>query len=206
MTILSEKELISFGAIEKIDGEENMGQYPYSITRATYEKHDDDPSGVRLYGGIGIYYPVENESLLRVDENTGTIEFDSYDGTYRLRKLSEEDFKWFSLYSIPLSPQMMEDIMEKDNEVGVEESVEGFSNAKTGEVVAIAYTVKNLGRFFRRNGKWEAGEDFAGSLDDTTVTPIAIKGAQELISKWDLKEKLTEADLDSYASPQEDTE
>lgn len=209
MALISEEVLFpSTGVIEKTSGEDT---YTLPVLEAIYLTYggdnDEKESGLLVRGGRGMFYPVAKDAL-SVDEAKGTIEFSSYDGTYVIRKFQESDSEWFS-NGIPLTPQMMEEIMAKDEEVGVEQSVEALSDPESGEVVAVVYDVENLGTFFRIDGKWVAATpEQADKFDGSNIIDIEYDKAQELVDMWDAGDTILEGELAPYAKAdsEEDTE
>lgn len=191
------------GVLEKLSGE-NTFKAP--IYRALYEEFggdgDENQSGIVPIGASGISYPVDKE-MITTNPDNGTIEFSSYDGTYKIRKFQESDSEWF-LFGLPLEPKMMEDIMAKDEQVEMEQSVEALTNPDSGELVAVIFTVADLGTFARSDGKWvPMNPEEADKYDGSNITDIKPDMWKDLVDKFDAGDKMTESDLEAYAAPEE---
>lgn len=199
MALISEEVIFeTSGVVEKLSGE-NQGKF--SIFDAVYFVYggDDDEtdSGILVRGGRGTFYPIADSELVTATE--GTIEFSAFDGTYRIRKFTEEDSSLLTNYGITLTPQMMEEMMAIDEQVGLEQSVEALTN-DSGELVAVVFNVVGLGVFFRVDEKWEpATPEMSETYDGSTITDIDYDKSAGLVERWDAEEKLTEADLADYA-------
>jgi hypothetical protein len=191
------------GVLEKLSGENT---FKASIYRAIYEEFggdgDENQSGIQPIGASGIRYPVDKE-MITTNPDNGTIEFSSYDGTYAIRKFQESDSEWF-LYGLPLEPKMMEDIMAKDEQVEMEQSVEALTNPDSGELVAVIFTVNDLGIFARSNGKWvPMNSEEADKYDGSNITDIKVDMWGDLVAKFDAGQKMNETDLEAYAALEE---
>lgn len=204
MTDISSEIIFSTpGVLEKLSGE-NMYKAP--IYRALYQEfsgdQDENQSGILPVGASGIRYPVDRE-MITTNPDNGTIEFSSYDSTYVIRKFQESDSEWF-LFGLPLEPKMMEDIMAKDEEVDMEQSVEALTNPDSGELVAVVFTVAGLGAFYRSENKFlPMNPEEADKYDGSNIIDIKASMWKDLVDKWDAGEKLSESDLETYAIPEE---
>lgn len=198
MALISEEVIFgTAGVIEKLSGE-NQDKFPlFDVVQFVYEGDDDEAdSGILVRGGRGMFYPVDPELVTKTE---GTIEFAAFDGTYRIRKFTEEDSALLTGYGITLTPQMMEEMMAIDEQVGLEQAVEALSN-DAGDVMAIVFTVAELGMFFRTDGKWvPATAEKSEEYDNTEITDIDILKAKDLVARWDAGDKLTKTDLAEYA-------
>lgn len=198
MALISEKVIFETpGVIEKLSGE-NQEKFPiFDAVQFVYGGDgDDDDSGILVRGGRGMFYPVDPEL---VTETEGTIEFAAFDGTYRIRKFTEADSALITGYGLTLTPQMMEEMMALDEQVGVEQSVEALTN-DADELVAVVFDVVGLGTFFRKDGKWiPATPEMSEEYDGSEITDIEPDKAKDLVDRWDAGDKLTKADLTEYA-------
>ncbi len=198
MALISEEVIFGTpGVIEKISGE-NQGKFPlFDVVQFVYEGDDDEAdSGILVRGGRGMFYPVDPELVKKTD---GTIEFAAFDGTYRIRKFTEEDSAMLTGYGLTLTPQMMEEMMAIDEQVGLEQAVEALSN-DAGDVTAVVFTVTGLGTFFRNESKWvPATPEMSEEYDGSEITDIDVDKAGDLVNRWDAGDKLTTADLAEYA-------
>lgn len=161
-----------------------------------------------VLGGTGLpmVYPTPRDAI-RGSEEEGKIEFSSYGNEYVLRNFTEEDSEWFTGFGLPLSPEMMEEIVAKDETVGVSQAVEALTDEESGKLLTVVYDVENLGTFFRIDGEWKMGTpEIAEEYDGAVVTPVKYEKATELVEKFDAGEDMTEKDLDEYAAPEEDDE
>lgn len=164
-----------------------------------------------VLGGTGLpmVYPTPRDAI-KGSEEEGKIEFSSYGNEYVLRNFTEEDSEWFTGFGLPLSPEMMEEIVAKDEMVGVDQSVDALTD-ESGELVGILYNVINLGTFSRIDGKWKAGA-VEGSEEREeespfTVTPVSLQKAKELVERFDAGETITEEELDKdYADTEAESE
>jgi hypothetical protein len=199
MSLISEEVIFeSPGVLEKLTGE-NAGD-KHSILDAVqfvYGGEDDESdSGILVRGGRGMFYPTDPELVTKTD---GTIEFSAFDGTYQIRKFNEEDSSLLTGYGITLTPQMMEEMMALDEEVGLDQSVEALTN-EAGELTAVVFDVAGMGTFFRTEGKWvPATAEESAKYDGATITDIEIDRAKELVERYDAGDKITEAELADYA-------
>jgi len=179
MALISEEVIFGTpGVIEKLSGE-NQSKFPlFDVVQFVYEGDDDEAdSGILVRGGRGMFYPVDPEL---VNKTEGTIEFAAFDGTYRIRKFTEDDSALLTGYGLTLTPQMMEEMMAIDEQVGLEQAVEALSN-DAGDVTAVVFTVGGLGTFFRNEGKWvpatpEMSEEYDGSeITDNNLAEYAVE-------------------------------
>jgi hypothetical protein len=199
MSLISEEVIFETpGVIEKLTGE-NAGD-KHSLLDAVqfvYGGEDDESdSGILVRGGRGMFYPTDPELVTKTD---GTIEFSAFDGTYQIRKFNEEDSSLLTGYGITLTPQMMEEMMALDEQVGLDQSVEALTN-EAGEVTAVVFDVAGMGTFFRTEGKWApATAEESAKYDGATTTDIEIDRAKELVERYDAGDKITEAELADYA-------
>lgn len=193
----------------------NTGDYPFerpftSTIYVEFGEGSEDSDYLFMTGsGIPMVYPVASDAI-RGSEEEGKIEFSSYGNEYVLRNFIEEDSEWFTGFGLPLSPQMMEEIVAKDETVGVEQSVEALTDA-SGEMIGILYIVENLGVFSRIDGEWKAGAVEGAEQreedDEITSTPIKYSKAKELVERFDAGETITEEELDKdYADEAAETE
>lgn len=182
-------------------------QFERPFTQVIHVQHVEgveDEDYLYLVGsGIPMTYPTPRDAI-QGSEGEGKIEFSSYGNNYELRNFTEEDSDWFTGFGLPLSPKMMEEIVAKDAEVGVSQSVEAITD-ESGELVGVIYTVENLGSFSRVDGEWKAGaaEGDEERDDDITLvgTPIKYLKAAELVERFDAGETITEKEIDeNYAS------
>ena len=198
MALISEEVIFNTpGVIEKLSGE-NQDKFPlFDVVQFVYEGDDDEAdSGILVRGGRGMFYPVDPELVTKTE---GTIEFAAFDGTYRIRKFTEDDSALLTGYGLTLTPQMMEEMMAIDEQVGLEQAVEALSN-DAGDVTAVVFTVAELGTFFRTDGKWvPATAEKSEEYDGSEITDIDILKAKDLVARWDAGDKLTKTDLAEYA-------
>jgi hypothetical protein len=190
----------------------DTGDYPFerpftSIIHVSYDKTSPDRDYLFLTGsGMPISYPTSFDAL-RGSQVEGKIEFSSYGNEYVLREFTEEDSEWFTGFGLPLSPEMMEEIMAKDETLGISQAVEALTD-DNGDLVGLLYVVNNLGTFSRVSGEWKLGstdgtqegeEDFS-----FTSTSIDLRKAKELVEKYDAGEEINEGDLKTYAAEEEE--
>jgi hypothetical protein len=198
MALVSEDVIFGTpGVIEKISGE-NQDKFPlFDVVQFVYEGDDDEAdSGILVRGGRGMFYPVDPELVKKTE---GTIEFAAFDGIYRIRKFTEDDSALLTGYGLTLTPQMMEEMMAIDEQVGLEQAVEALSN-DAGDVTAIVFTVTGIGTFFRNESKWvPATPEMSEEYDGSEITDIDVDKAADLVSRWDAGDKFTKADLAEYA-------
>jgi hypothetical protein len=198
MALISEEVIFGTpGVIEKLSGE-NQDKFPlFDVVQFVYEGDDDESdSGILVRGGRGMFYPVDPELVTKTD---GTIEFAAFDGTYRIRKFTEDDSALLTGYGLTLTPQMMEEMMAIDEQVGLDQAVEALSN-DSGDVTAVVFSVVGLGTFFRNEGKWvPATPEMSEEYDGSEITDIDVDKAKDLVARWDAGDKLTAADLAEYA-------
>jgi hypothetical protein len=198
MALISEDVIFGTpGVIEKLSGEDQIKFPIFDAVQFVYEGDDDEAdSGILVRGGRGMFYPVDPEL---VKETNGTIEFAAFDGTYRIRKFTEEDSALLTGYGLTLTPQMMEEMMAIDEQVGLEQAVEALSN-DAGDVTAVVFTVTGLGTFFRTDGKWTpATPEMSEEYDGSEITDIDYDKSADLVSRWDAGDKITKTDLADYA-------
>lgn len=200
MSLISEEVIFETpGVIEKLTGENAGDIHPLlDVVQFVYGGEDDESdSGILIRGGRGMFYPIADSEL--VTKTDGTIEFSAFDGTYLIRKFTEEDSSLLTGYGITLTPQMMEEMMALDEQVGLDQSVEVLTN-EAGELTAVVFDVSGLGTFFRSEGKWvPATPEEAAKYDGATTTDIEIDRAKELVERYDAGDKITEAELVDYA-------
>lgn len=198
MALISEEVIFGTpGVIEKLSGAD-QDKFPlFDVVQFVYEGDDDESdSGILVRGGRGMFYPVDPELVTKTE---GTIEFAAFDGTYRIRKFTEEDSALMNGYGLTLTPQMMEEMMAIDEQVGLDQAVEALSN-DSEDVTAVVFSVAGLGTFFRTEGKWTpATPEMAEEYDGSEITDIDVDKAKELVARWDAGDKLTKADLAEYA-------
>lgn len=198
MALISEEVIFGTpGVIEKLSGAD-QDKFPlFDVVQFVYEGDDDESdSGILVRGGRGMFYPVDPELVTKTE---GTIEFAAFDGTYRIRKFTEEDSALMNGYGLTLTPQMMEEMMAIDEQVGSDQAVEALSN-DSEDVTAVVFSVAGLGTFFRTEGKWTpATPEMAEEYDGSEITDIDVDKAKELVARWDAGDKLTKADLAEYA-------
>lgn len=198
MALISEDVIFGTpGVIEKLSGEDRSKFPVFDAVQFVYEGDDDEAdSGILVRGGRGMFYPVDPELVTKTE---GTIEFAAFDGTYRIRKFTEDDSALLTGYGITLTPQMMEEMMAIDEQVGLEQAVEALSN-DAGDVTAVVFTVAELGTFFRTDGKWiPATAEKSEEYDGSEITDIDVLKAKDLVARWDAGDKLTKTDLTAYA-------
>ena len=198
MALISEEVIFNTpGVIEKLSGND-QDKFPlFDVVQFVYEGDDDEAdSGILVRGGRGMFYPVDPELVTKTE---GTIEFAAFDGTYRIRKFTEDDSALLTGYGLTLTPQMMEEMMAIDEQVGLDQAVEALSN-DAGDVTAVVFTVAELGTFFRTDGKWNAATpEMSEEYDGSEITDIDILKAKDLVARWDAGDKLTKTDLAEYA-------
>lgn len=199
MALVSEEKVFPTpGVIEKLSGENQGSKFPIlNAVMFVYEGDDDEAdTGIFVSSGRGMFYPTDPELVTKTE---GTIEFAAFDGTYRIRKFTEDDSALLTGYGITLTPQMMEEMMAIDEQVGLEQAVEALSN-DAGDVTAVVFTVDGLGTFFRTDSKWvPATPEMSKEYDGAEITDIDYDKSAELVSRWDAGDKLTKADLAEYA-------
>lgn len=199
MSLISEEVIFETpGVIEKQTGENAGSTLPISdAVQFVFGGEDDESdSGILVRGGRGMFYPVKPELVTKTD---GTIEFSAFDGTYLIRKFTEEDSSLLTGYGITLTPQMMEEMMALDEQVGLDQTVEALTN-EAGELTAVVFDVAGMGTFFRNEGKWvPATAEESEKYDGATITDIEIDRAKELVERYDAGDKITEAELADYA-------
>lgn len=199
MSLISETVIFeTTGVIEKLTGADAPYKFPIldAIQLVFGGEDDESDSGIMVRGGRGMFYPTDPEL---VTETNGTIEFSAFDGTYRIRKFTEEDSSLLTGYGITLTPQMMEEMMALDEQVGLDQSVEALTN-EAGELTAVVFDVTGMGTFFRNEGKWvPATAEESEKYDGATITDIEIDRAKELVERYDAGDKITEAELADYA-------
>lgn len=207
------KEEIIFskpGVLVKETGDNPFERAFLNIVHVQHVEEFADEDYLVLGGtGLPMVYPTPRDAI-KGSEEEGKIEFSSYDNEYVLRNFIEEDSEWFTGFGLPLSPQMMEEIVAKDETVGVQQSVEALTDA-AGDLIGILYVVDNLGTFSRTDGEWKVGtvegaeegkEDY-----DITSTPIKYSKAKELVERFDAGETITEEELDKdYADAEAEEE
>ena len=188
----------------------NTGENPFekAFLSVTHVQHVDElaDQDYLVLGGTGLpmVYPTPRDAL-QGSEEEGKIEFSSYGNEYVLRNFTEEDSEWFTGFGLPLSPDMMEEIVAKDEETGVSQAVEALTDEESGNLLTVVYDVENLGTFFRIDGEWKMGTtEIAEEYDGAVVTPIELLKAKELVEKYDAGEELKESDLEEYAAEEEE--
>ena len=210
-TIKKEEVIFSKpGVLVKETGDNPFERAFLNIVHVQHVEEFADDDYLVLGGtGLPMVYPTPRDAI-KGSEEEGKIEFSSYDNEYVLRNFIEEDSEWFTGFGLPLSPQMMEEIVAKDETVGVQQSVEALTDA-AGDLIGILYVVDNLGTFSRTGGEWKVGtvegaeegkEDY-----DITSTPIKYSKAKELVERFDAGETITEEELDKdYADAEAEEE
>lgn len=210
-TIKKEEVIFSKpGVLVKETGDNPFERAFLNIVHVQHVEEFADDDYLVLGGtGLPMVYPTPRDAI-KGSEEEGKIEFSSYDNEYVLRNFIEEDSEWFTGFGLPLSPQMMEEIVAKDETVGVQQSVEALTDA-AGDLIGILYVVDNLGTFSRTDGEWKVGtvegaeegkEDY-----DITSTPIKYSKAKELVERFDAGETITEEELDKdYADAEAEEE
>lgn len=205
-TIKNEEVLFSKpGVLVKETGDNPFERAFLNIVHVQHIDELSDQDYLVLGGtGLPMVYPTPRDAI-RGSEEEGKIEFSSYGNEYVLRKFTEEDSEWFTGFSLPLSPEMMEEIVAKDETVGVSQAVEALTDEDTKKLLTVVYDVENLGSFFRIGGEWKMGTpEIAEEYDGAVVTPIKYEKAAELVEKFDAGEEITEDDLEEYAAPEEE--
>jgi len=196
----------------------NTGDNPFerAFLSVTHVQHVDElaDQDYLVLGGTGLpmVYPTPRDAL-RGSEEEGKIEFSSYGNEYVLRNFTEEDSEWFTGFGLPLSPDMMEEIVAKDEETGVSQAVEALTD-ESGVLVGLLYVVDNLGTFSRIDGEWKAGspegaEPAEGEEEaevDFVTTPIDYQKAAELVERFDKGEEITEEEIDKTYAASDETE
>jgi hypothetical protein len=206
MALVEEKMLFSSpGVLEKVSGPDPYKKPIYDVLYAEYSGDNDEvQTGLYITGPGTFFYPTDLE-LINVDEEKGTIGFNSYDGTYLVRKFNETDISLFTDFDLPLTTEMMEEIMAKDAEVGVDQMVEALVNEDTRVVEAIVYTIPDLGVFFRKESKWVPSDpQAAAEYDGAEIIDIDYAKATDLVEKWDAGEISSDEDLQDYAMSEEE--
>lgn len=210
-TIKNEEMLFSKPGVLVKETGDNPFERPF--LNIVHVQHTDELSDqdYLVLGGTGLpmVYPTPRDAI-RGSEEEGKIEFSSYGNEYVLRSFSEEDSEWFTGFGLPLSPEMMEEIVAKDETMGVEQSVEALTDT-SGDLIGILYVVENLGAFSRIDGEWKAGPvegaEEREEDDDIVSTPIKYSKAKELVERFDAGETITEEELDKdYADEAAETE
>jgi len=207
-TIKNEEVLFNKpGVLVKETGDDPFERPFLNIVHVQHIDELSDQDYLVLGGtGLPMVYPTPRDAI-RGSEEEGKIEFSSYGNEYVLRNFTEEDSEWFTGFSLPLSPEMMEEIVAKDETVGVSQAVEALTDEESGKLLTVVYDVENLGTFFRIDGEWKMGTpEIAEEYDGAVVTPVKYEKATELVEKFDAGEDMTEKDLDEYAAPEEDDE
>lgn len=202
-TILSETPMV----LEKISGN---NPYVKPVLDVMFQEfsgdNDESQTGIYVTAGGDFFYPTDAE-LINMDSEKGTIGFNSYDGTYLIRKFNEGDVGLFTDFDLPLTTEMMEEIMAKDAEVGVDQMVEALVNEDTRQVEAIVYTIPDLGVFFRKESKWVPSDpQAAAEYDGAEIMDIQYSKAKDLVEKWDAGEITSDEDLQDYTESTEDEE
>jgi hypothetical protein len=88
--------------------------------------------------------------------------------------------------------------------VDLEQSVEALTNPDSGELVAVIFTVNDLGIFARSNGKWvPMNSEEADKYDGSNITDIKVDMWGDLVAKFDAGQKMNETDLEAYAALEE---
>ena len=210
-TIKKEEVIFSKpGVLVKETGDNPFERAFLNIVHVQHVEEFADDDYLVLGGtGLPMVYPTPRDAI-KGSEEEGKIEFSSYDNEYVLRNFIEEDSEWFTGFGLPLSPQMMEEIVAKDETVGVQQSVEALTDA-AGDLIGILYVVDNLGTFSRIDGEWKAGAvegaEEREEDDDITSTPIKYSKAKELVERFDAGETITEEELDKdYADAEAEEE
>lgn len=207
-TIKNEEVLFNKpGVLVKETGDDPFERPFLNIVHVQHIDELSDQDYLVLGGtGLPMVYPTPRDAI-RGSEEEGKIEFSSYGNEYVLRNFTEEDSEWFTGFGLPLSPEMMEEIVAKDETVGVSQAVEALTDEESGKLLTVVYDVENLGTFFRIDGEWKMGTpEIAEEYDGAVVTPVKYEKATELVEKFDAGEDMTEKDLDEYAAPEEDDE
>lgn len=207
-TIKNEEVIFSKpGVLVKETGDNPFERAFLNVVHVQHVDELSDQDYIVLGGtGLPMVYPTPRDAI-RGSEDEGKIEFSAYGNEYVLRNFVEEDSEWFTGFGLPLSPEMMEEIVAKDETVGVSQSVEALTDEESKELMTVVYDVENLGTFFRIEGEWKMGTpEIAEEYDGAVVTPIEYNKATELVEKFDAGEKMTEDDLDEYAAPEEEDE
>ena len=201
-TIKKEEVIFSKpGVLVKETGDNPFERAFLNIVHVQHVEEFADDDYLVLGGtGLPMVYPTPRDAI-KGSEEEGKIEFSSYGNEYILRNFVEEDSEWFTGFGLPLSPEMMEEIVAKDEAVGVDQAVEALTD-ENGDVVGILYVVGNLGTFSRVDGQWKLGQTEGaeeGEEDYTfTSSPIKLQKAAELVEKYDAGEELKEDDLKDY--------
>ena len=190
------------GVLVKETGDQTFERPFFNVVHIQHVEELSDEDYIVLGGkGLPMVYPTAFEAI-KGSEDEGKIEFSSYGNEYVLRKFQEDDSEWFTGFGLPLSPEMMEEIMVKDEQVGIDQSVEALTHSETGKLLTVVYDVENLGTFFRVDGAWKAGTpELAATFDGAEITPIKYESAKELVEKFDADEELN---INDYASPEEE--
>lgn len=208
MAIKEEKVLLdSPGVLEKVTGSDPYKKPIYELIYREYEGDDDENlTGLYATGGGTSFYPTDFE-LIKVSSEKGTIGFNSYDGKYLARKFDSKDVELFTDMDLPLTTEMMEEIMAKDAEVGVDQTVEALVNEDTRAVEAIVYTIPDVGVFFRKESKWVPSDpQAAAEYDGAEIIDIEYNKAKDLVEKWDAGDISADEDLQDYAVEEEEAE
>jgi hypothetical protein len=210
MTSIVKEEVVIFGTpgvLVKETGEETFERAFFNVVHIQHVPEFSDQDFIVLGGkGLPMVYPTAFDAI-RGSEDEGKIEFSSYGNEYVLRKFTEEDSEWFTGFGLPLSPEMMEEIVAKDEEVGIEQAIEALTNEETGELLTVVYDVENLGSFFRVDGAWKAGTpELAEPFDGAVVTEIKYEKAEELVKRFDAGESMNVDDLADYELETEEDE
>lgn len=187
----------SNGVIEKRTGEDTYKK-PFCAPVYLQNYEDDEPGSSETHIIVGGYqYPIDPNQL-EINNQRGTISFRAFDGTYVLRKFHDSDFEWFAA-GIPLTAGLMEKIMEIDNQIGTELSVEVLVDEVAQEVVAVVLNVEHLGVFFRINQRWElATAELSAQFDGAVCFDILYQKAKDLVSMWDAGEQIRMIELVRY--------
>lgn len=87
------------------------------------------------------------------------------------------------------------------------ETLEAYLSRETGQLERIFYEVSGVGIFERKDGKWAAlFSDSEIDFDSLVLIDLDPSKSEDLVSKFDNKESLTEADLEPYVLEEEPEE
>lgn len=119
----------------------------------------DGMATINVFASKVLFFELDEEDIEKVD---GYVKFNYEDAVYVIRDFSESDSKKF-FYNIPMSTDMMRQIIQMDEEKGALITVKVLREEDSENISGFLMQVDNLGVFSRENQEWvEYDGDFSG--------------------------------------------
>lgn len=169
------------------------GLDPVSNVRVVYTRTEDVMNG----------FPLDKTSDVTLDENSGTITFDSFGTKYTARALQDEDGLWMSTLGVPVPGEALETLYAKEvaamfspSEVGPGESLIALLDEGAGEVQELVYT-SDAGMYVRSNRGWFRVPAEHDEFDNMVIVEVGPSFIEKFDDAEDAGKPLSREDAES---------